>query len=291
MASLLFNFLFRLLALMPLRMLHGLGALLGKLIYISSATYARRIREHLQLARLAGDAIRHRKILAATIVESGKSFSELAWIWGKPYQQVVDKVRQCHGFEHIASAQALGKGIIFLTPHLGCFEISSLYTAQRIPITVLYRQPKLSWLEAVMRKGRERGLVKLAKADVGGVRQLYKALKRGEAIGVLPDQVPSQGEGEWVAFFGRPAYTMTLIGRLVQSSGAAVIMCYSERLPKGEGYTLHFSPVLFDLSQPIPRQMNTVLEATVRACPEQYLWSYNRYKVPRGVSQPDGIKE
>ena len=190
---------------------------------------------------------------------------------------------------YIEAAQARGEGIIFLTPHLGCFEISSLYAAQRLPITVLYRPPRLGWLEGVMRSGRERGQVRLAKADVSGVRLLYKALRRGEAIGLLPDQVPSQGEGEWADFFGRPAYTMTLAGRLAQASGAAVLLASAER--QGQGYVIRIEPLPLDFSLSVPQQINAALERLIRACPAQYLWSYNRYKVPRGALPPDVVRE
>jgi len=139
-----------------------------------------------------------------------------------------------------------------------------------------------------MRSGRERGQARLAKADVSGVRLLYKALKRGETIGLLPDQVPSQGEGEWAKFFGRPAYTMTLVGRLAQASGATVLLASAERQPRGEGYILRFEPLPLDFSRPVTQQINTALEQLIRACPTQYLWSYNRYKVPRGVMPAGG---
>ncbi|MDO8465843.1 MAG: lysophospholipid acyltransferase family protein [Gallionella sp.] len=286
MADLLFKTLFRLLALLPMGMLHGLGVLLGRMTYATSAQYAARARENLQQSNLAPDKTRYQNILSATIAEAGKSLTELPWIWGRPYDEVVGKVRECIGLEHIEVALARGKGIIFLTPHLGCFEISALYAAQRVPITVLYRPPKLRWLEGVMRNGRERGQATLAKADVGGVRLLYKALKRGEAIGLLPDQVPGQGEGEWADFFGRPAYTMTLAGRLAENSGATVLIAYSERLPHGEGYVIHVDLLPLDFAAPVPQQINAALEGAIRACPAQYLWSYNRYKIPRGVSAP-----
>ena len=282
----LFKTLFRLFALLPLGMLHSLGALRGRLTYAASAQYAARTRENLRQARITADEAQYRDVLSAIIAEAGKGIAELAWIWGRPYDEVVGKVRECVGLEHIIAAQARGKGTIFLTPHLGCFEISALYAAQRVPITVLYRPPKLGWLEGVMRGGRERGQAKLAKADIGGVRLLYKALKRGEAVGLLPDQVPSRGEGEWADFFGRPAYTMTLAGRLAQSSGATVLIAYSERLLHGEGYVIHVEPLSLDFAAPVPQQINVALERVIRACPAQYLWSYNRYKIPRGVSAP-----
>ena len=286
MFAFLFKTVFHLLALLPLSALHSLGALLGRLTYATSAQYAARTRENLRQAGLTSSEAQYRNVLSATIAESGKGITELAWVWGRPYDEVVGRVRECIGLEHIIAAQARGKGIIFLTPHLGCFEISALYAAQRVPITVLYRPPKLGFLEGVMRGGRERGQAKLAKADISGVRLLYKALKRGEAIGLLPDQVPSRGEGEWADFFGRPAYTMTLAGRLAESSDATVLIAYSERLPHGQGYVIHVEPLALDFAAPVPPQINAALEHVIRACPEQYLWSYNRYKIPRGVQPP-----
>lgn len=286
MTAFLFKTLFRLLAVLPLAVLHRLGALLGRLTDASSSQYAARTRENLRLAGLTADDAEYQRVLSTTVAEAGKSITELAWIWGRPYAEVVGKVRECVGLTHIEAAQARGKGIIFLTPHLGCFEISALYAAQRMPITVLYRPPRLRWLEGVMRIGRERGQARLAKADVSGVRLLYKALKRNEAIGLLPDQVPSQGEGDWADFFGRPAYTMTLVGRLAESSDATVLIAYSERLTHGQGYVIHVEPLSLDFSQPVPQQINAALERVIRACPAQYLWSYNRYKIPRGVQPP-----
>ncbi len=290
MTEFLFTIVFRFLALLPLRVLHGMGALLGQLVYVFSPKYAARTRDNLRQANIASDQAHYQKILSAAIAETGKSMAELPWIWRRPYAEATSKVLECIGLEHISAAHANGKGIIFLTPHLGCFEISALYAAQRMPITVLYRPPKLIWLEAVMRKGRERGQARLAKADISGVRLLYKALKRGEAIGLLPDQVPSQGEGEWANFFARPAYTMTLIGRLAEASGATVLLASAERQARGRGYVIRVASLPLDFSQPITQQVNHALEQVIRACPTQYLWSYNRYKVPRGVLPPESVK-
>ncbi|MDD5057156.1 MAG: lysophospholipid acyltransferase family protein [Sideroxydans sp.] len=283
--------LFNVLARLPLSVLHRLGALLGWVIYLSSARYAARLRENLQLAGLQCSPSELRKLQHANIGEAGKGVLELPWVWRRPLADVVASVKQCHGWQHFEAAYAQGKGVIALTPHLGCFEVISLYIAARLPITSMYRPPRQKFLDTLMHEGRERGQMKLAATDMGGVRQLLKALKRKEVIGVLPDQVPGNGEGEWVSFFGRPAYTMTLIGRLIESSGAVVVMCHCERLPRGEGYALHFSPLSFDMAASLPLQMNAALEAVIRQYPEQYLWSYNRYKVPRGVLPPDAIKE
>jgi len=278
--------LFDLTAHLPLGALHRLGTLLGWATYWLSGKYARRLRENLGYGMGLCPEKDFRKVLNASVAEAGKGVAELPWLWRRPLAEVTASVKACHGWEHVEAARARGKGIIFLTPHLGCFEISGIYVAERIPITVLYRPPKLAWLEQVVRSGRGRGQLRLARTDVGGVRLLYKALKRGEATGLLPDQVPGKGEGEWADFFGRPAYTMTLVGRLAESSGAAVMMAYVERLPKGDGYIIHFTPLEFAPDIPITKQINMALEKVVRACPTQYLWSYNRYKVPAGIEPP-----
>lgn len=279
MTTFIFNSIFRLLSALPLSVLHFLGALLGRLTYAFSKPYAARMRENLQQAGFDPE------LLPQVISEAGKSILELPWIWGRPYDEVLGAVQECRGMAHVHAAQARGKGTIILTPHLGCFEIVGLYVAKYMPFTMLYRQPRLRWVEGVMCRGRERGLAKLAKADLSGVRLLYKALKRGEAIGLLPDQVPSGGEGEWANFFGRPAYTMTLVGRLAQASDAAILMVSAER--RAKGYVISFEPLQLDYSRSVPQQINEALEKAIRACRAQYLWSYNRYKVARGVPPPE----
>ena len=283
MSSSLVAWLFKLMARLPLRLLHAMGSAVGWMTYRISGKYASRLRENLGYALPDVSPEEFHNILHASIAESGKGLTELPWVWCRPLAEVTGSVRTCHGWEFVEAAMAKKQGIIFLTPHLGCFDVSALYLAERMPITILYRPPKLAWLEKVMCLGRERAQVRLARTDISGVRLMYKALKRGEAIGLLPDQVPGNGEGEWADFFGRPAYTMTLVGRLAESSKAVVFMVAAERLPDGAGYSLRFAPLEFAPGVSPTVQMNRALETVIRACPAQYLWSYNRYKTPAGA--------
>lgn len=274
----------RLVACMPLSWLHFCGFLLGHVIYACSPVYARRFRENLQVSGIGVSEDGRDRMLKVAIGEAGKSVAEVAKVWFGGDAFVSNHVR-CDDLAVLEPALAAGKGVIFLTPHLGCFEISALYGAQRMPITVLYRPPKVAVLETVMQAGRSRRQTSLAPANVQGVRRLLKALKRGEAVGILPDQVPGFGEGEWAPFFGRPAYTMTLVSRLQAMTGAAVIMAVAERLPQGRGYQLHLRTV--DARPLDVSAINRAVESAVRSCPSQYLWGYNRYKVPAGVAPPE----
>ncbi|MDD2742949.1 MAG: lysophospholipid acyltransferase family protein [Rhodocyclaceae bacterium] len=268
-----------LLAALPLRVAHALGALLGRLTYLVSPTYRRHLQENMQQAGVA-PALR-----SAAIAEAGKQALELPSILLRPAEEILPRIVKVTGWDVVEQAWQAGKGIVFLTPHLGCFEITAQYYASHAPITVLYRPPKRAFLQALIEKGRRRKNVHLAPADLSGVRSLIKALKRGEAVGLLPDQAPKMGEGVWLDFFGKPAYTMTLAARLTET-GAATIFAWAERLPDGLGYHFHLRSAHHELTGVTvdrAKQINFEIESLIRQRPEQYLWGYNRYKRPGGA--------
>jgi KDO2-lipid IV(A) lauroyltransferase len=275
-------FLFRILSRLPLWLVHALGGGLGRLIYLLSPTYRRHLRENMALAGI--DPTLH----GAAAAEAGKQMFELARIWLRTLEETNAQVAEVTGWEFVEAAQQAGKGIVFLTPHLGCFEITAQYYSAFGDITVLYRPPKQAAAQQMILDGRKREHLHLAPADLSGVRSLIKALKKGQAVGMLPDQAPKVGEGVWLKFFGRYAYTMTLAARLTET-GATTLMAWGERLPNGRGYRLHFRPPLHALSgNTVERagQINGEIEALVRECPTQYLWGYNRYKRPGGAEPP-----
>ena len=278
-------FVFRFLSHLPLVWLHRLGAVAGWLSWLFSPTYRRHMRENMQLALGAAG---EQRVRAAAVAEAGRQSLELPKIWLRPLEEVVGRVVKVSGWELAEAAMREGKGILYLTPHLGCFEVTAQYLSTHAPITVLYRPPKQRWLQTMIEEGRARGQLRIAAADLAGVRSLIKALKKGEAVGMLPDQAPKMGEGRWLDFFGKPAYTMTLAARLTETN-AAVIMVWAERLPDGAGYHFHLQAP----SQPITgtteeraQRINREIERLIMQCPAQYLWGYNRYKRPRGVEPP-----
>ena len=274
---------FRFLGIFPLRLLHALGALVGWLAWVASPTYRRHLEENLALAYTPAES---GAIRPAAIAHAGRGVLELPRVWMRPQAEVIGMVTRVSGWEVVEQAWQRGEGILFLTPHLGCFEITAQYYASHAPITVLYRPPKQRWLQPLIETGRGGANLHLAPADLSGVRRMLKALKRREAVGMLPDQVPGTGEGVWADFFGRPAYTMTLAGRLTEASRATVIMAYAERLPGGAGFHLHLMAPATPIEGPLAARaaaINRALEALIRRCPDQYLWGYNRYKSPRGA--------
>ena len=282
--------LLRQLAKLPLSWIHAVGGALGWVAYFLSDEYAARLRANLLQSGLWRDEKDYQRILRRNIAESGKAATELIPIWFRPVAPALQLVVRAGPIALVEDAERRERGVIYLTPHLGCFDAAALWLAQRRPITVLYRPPKMRILQPLIEAGRGRDRVRLAPANFGGVRLLLKALRRGEAVGILPDQVPGEGEGVWTEFFGRPAYTMTLVGKLVKATGATILMTAAVRLPDGAGYAIHFSE--FDANptgEGGSRTLNAAIERLIRLEPSQYLWSYNRYKVPAGaMPPPDG---
>ena len=271
--------LFRLLAVLPLPVLHAVGAALGWLAFLLSPTYRRRF---LGNARQAGYGFAP---VRAAIGEAGKLVGEVPRLWfGR------SAVLQWEGAELIEAARRAGRGIIFLTPHLGCFEVTAQGYAQRYgPITVLYRPARKAWLRGLVDTARARANLATAPTTLAGVRQMLRALKAGEAVGLLPDQVPPEGLGVWAPFFGRDAYTMTLPARLAQQSGALLLLAWGERLAWGRGYRIRLREWRGDVPRDpasAARETNARMEQLVRECPQQYLWGYARYKQPRQEMAP-----
>ena len=273
---------FRLLSTLPLRVLHWLGAALGWLVYLTVPAYRRRLRSNLERAGFG-------QHLHSAIAEAGKAIVELPFVWCAQPQRVARHATD-ENWDYVQAVLDSGRGIVFLTPHLGCFEIIGQQIAQRTPMTAMYRPPKKAALKPLIEGARARHNLRLAPATLAGVRILAKCLRRGEPVGVLPDQVPQEGEGVWAPFFGRSAYTMTLPAKLAQLGQAAVILVYAERLPRGEGFIVRFVPFEGQLTGSASEQAATIngaMEQLIARCPAQYFWSYNRYKQPDGVAGPD----
>ena len=272
--------------------LHALGALLGWLTYALSGSYRGRVRSNAALAGLGPGERR------AAVAQAGRMVAELPRLWLRPAGAPLQPPALWQHDELIVRALDGGRGLVMLTPHLGAFEVIAQAYAERFgarqPMTALYRPARKAWLRELETRARDRPGLLTAPASLAGVRQMIRALRHGQTVGLLPDQVPPDGMGVWAPFFGRPAYTMTLAARLALQTGATVLLTLCERLPHAQGWRIR----VFELPEPLPAAtafagndaahqtecaavMNRAMEFLIRMCPEQYLWGYHRYKAPR----------
>jgi KDO2-lipid IV(A) lauroyltransferase len=276
----------------PLWMLHALGSALGWLSWALSPSYRRRFADN---ARRGGATPAQAR---QAVAQAGRLVAELPHLWLRPADRPMQPPPQWQGTEHIEAALAAGRGLVVLTPHLGAFEVVAQAYAERFgarqPMTALYRPARKAWLRQLEETARARPGLLTAPASLAGVRQMMRALRQGQTVGMLPDQVPPDGMGVWAPFFGREAYTMTLASRLVLQTGAVPLLVLCERLSRGRGYAVRALP----LPEPLPAAtpggdeavhqracavvMNRAMEHAVGLMPQQYLWGYDRYKAPRG---------
>ena len=276
-------FWFRFFSRWPLWALHAIGQVAGWLAWLFSKTYRQRF---LANAKTAG--LDFSQVMGA-VGQAGSMSSELPRLWMGKSPAVVWAEGS---FQCVESAYAAGQGVLFLTPHLGCFEVSAQalsvsFSDKYGPLTVLFRPSRKEGLGKVMEASRARPGLETAPTTLAGVRQMIKALRAGRSVGLLPDQVPPQGMGQWTPFFGKPAYTMTLAARLALQTGSKLMVIWGERLAWGRGYRIHASelevPAAGDVDA-LVLQINQAMERLILSRPDQYLWGYARYKQPRQES-------
>ncbi|ALM53176.1 lysophospholipid acyltransferase family protein [Halomonas huangheensis] len=221
-------------------------------------------------AALARDSLRH----------STATMLELGFAWQGDEDKVAASIVEVHGQELLEDARQSGQGAIVLAPHFGNWEVLNFWLSRHFPFTAMYEPPKLAPLDPIIRAGRERCGASLVPTNPRGVAALLKALKRGEAVGILPDQEPDWGSGVFAPFFGRPAYTATLLPKLVARTSARVVTGVALRRP-GRGYALHFlaadERVYSSDEVTSCSGVNASVEAAIALEPAQYQWEYKRY--------------
>jgi KDO2-lipid IV(A) lauroyltransferase len=283
--------LLRLLALLPLRVLHAFGSGLGRLVLWWHGRTAHNTAVNLRIVRPQQSAAMQATQLREVMCESGKSASEIVKVWGAGAERSLGLIREVRGEALLDAALAAGKGVIIAAPHLGCWELLNYWLCRKTPMAILYRPPRIAAIEGLLRKVRGALAPEQIRADGAGVRALYKRLAAGGTVGILPDQKPRAGEGEFAPFFGREALTMVLLPRLAARTGATVLFAFAERLPLGAGYRIHLLPSPAGVASADLGVACAALNRGVQDCVElafaQYQWQYKRYSANGLISPYD----
>ncbi len=263
---------------MPLRVNHWVGSLIGRYLYFTNSDSKAVVRKNIQACFSQIDKKSQEELIKKSLIETGKGLSETGYIWLKSFKENQAEITKTIGIEQLDS----DRPVILLVPHFGCWEITGRVVSLLKPTTFLYKPLKKSSQEKLLIANRQQGDLSMATADKKGVIQLQRAIKNQEIIGILPDQDPGEEGGVVVPFFDTKARTMTLLAKLARKNKAKVVLTWALRLPKGQGYELNFKNV--DISsdsgqvEDDVRIMNQVIEELVLTRPEQYLWNYKRFK-------------
>ena len=275
---------FKTLGLLPLSVLQGIGAALGMLGAVLPGSYKERAFENLRIAYPDATPAMNR----AAMIQLLQMFLELPYLWAPRNAKKLKNIVQCDRWDLIDTALNQGHGIILISPHVGAFELLCTFYTQRHKAAVIFKEPRMRWFKTLIEWIRNTPSLKLVPANQMGVKSLVKTLLKGDTVGFLPDQVPASGDGVYAPFFGKDAYTMTLVQRMQSIRNSPIFAVGVERLPKGKGYYLHIEPMkemLSNVPELAATQMNIALEEIIRKMPTQYLWGYDRYKTPRKSRQ------
>lgn len=273
-----------------LRALHYIGNLVGYFLYIFPNNIKRVSSSNINACYKSETVEYRQRLLANSLKELAKSILELGPMWLWPKEKLLSKVVDISGIENLEACLESGRGLFAATPHLGAWELCGLVGSSRYPFTAMYRPPRIRKLEPIIINARERAGARLVDFGRQGIKEMISALKRGEVVGILPDQEPRDSGGVYAPFFEEPAYTMTLISKMARKTKAAVFFAFMQRLEHGRGFRLiiHQAPEsITDTDEAIAATtLNQSIEQCIKACPEQYLWAYKRFKF-RPEGHPD----
>lgn len=263
---------------LPLITIHLLGCFLGLLMYLLDAKFRERTVKHINQSHIVSGKIATKNLIISNAMHIGMALMESFSIWFASNTRIKRLVVRTKNWGLIEKLKSKNKGIIFLTPHIGSFEITAQYYGLFSPIKVMYKPTGRNWINQLIYQGRNKNHVTPVNIELGGMKQILKALKNGEAVGILPDQVPPEGHGEWSSFFNQKVYTMTLVQKLHTLTKAPIIFAIGRRLKIGSGFEIE----LFEFKGSVTaKKIDEYIETIVKTSPEQYLWNYRRYKLPK----------
>ncbi|GMV28257.1 MAG: hypothetical protein AMXMBFR59_03820 [Rhodanobacteraceae bacterium] len=284
-------FLLRLAGRLPLRVLHGIGAGLGRVLWWSGGKLRHHTEVNLAFVHTQYGEKERQRTARRTLRETGKSVTEIAKVWGAGPEKALALVREVDGEALFREALSSQRGLIVAAPHLGCWELLNFWLCSRTDLAIVYRPPRHAALEPLLLKARGALRPEQVRAEGAGVRTLYKRLQAGGVVGILPDQQPKQGEGVFAPFFGVPALTMVLVSRLAQRTGATVLFAFAERLPRGQGFRIRFRAAPPDIGSDDLDRAVTALNRGVEDCVnlafEQYQWHYKRFQFRPDPGEPN----
>ncbi|WP_030070050.1 lysophospholipid acyltransferase family protein [Halomonas alkaliantarctica] len=282
--------LWKLLARWPLAALWRIAVLLGPLVYRFSKRERQVTEINLEVVNPEATASQRKALAVQSLRHSAATMLELGHAWMAVPEKVEASILSVHGRDKLDNARADGRGVIVLAPHFGNWEVLNFWLSSHFPFTAMYEPPKIADLEPIIRHGRERMGASLVPTNARGVAALLKALKRSEAIGILPDQEPNWGSGVFAPFYGRDAYTATLLPKLVARTQARVVTGVALRVP-GKGFEIHFLDAderVYSADDVVSATgVNASVEASIALDPAQYQWEYKRYR--KVIEQQQGL--
>lgn len=234
------------------------------------------------------DSTQRKKIGRASMTHYVRGVFEAGMLWYWPLEKVYACFDEVQGLHYLDDAVKAGKGLIVAAPHCGSWEMLNLFLHRYDKAAILYKPGKYADINEMLLEKRESGGAEMVPATSPGIRRMFKLVKTGHIVALLPDQEPTRGEGQFAPFFGVEALTGVLLPRMARRTGAGVIFAVCERL-KGGRYCVHLFKTDETIYSENMRTATTTVNRGIEQCIEvdtsQYLWAYKRFR-----NRPGGDK-
>tara|TARA_R110002096_G_scaffold141847_6_gene296835 strand:- start:169 stop:1044 length:876 start_codon:yes stop_codon:yes gene_type:complete len=279
-----------LLSCLPLSTHHSLGKFIGSILFVFNNRNRHIAKVNIGLCFTKLSQTRKQQLLKKSLQENGKTLIECFWLWRHPQQITGALLGNLTNPDLLTRARE--QGTIFVTPHFGSWEFIGLLTAANSNLLILYAPPKSEHITKLSCQGRSSTGGTVISTETLNAKRLIKHIRNGGSVGILPDQVPDGNGGVHSYFFGKRAYTSTLVCKLAQKLQCPVVFCYALR---NKQKTLQYDAYYYDAPKEIynndivssTNALNKNIEDFINTAPEQYIWSYKRFKNPApGDSYP-----
>lgn len=266
---------------LPLPLLGAIGDLIGRLAWYLAPGPKYVTLKNLELCFPDLDSQARTRLARESVRETLRTAFEVSAAWTQPAEQMLSYITHAEHEELLDAAQSQGKGIVFIVPHFGNWELANFYMAKKCDLLAMYKAAEPPALNELIYSARSKN-TQMVTADRRGVIALYKALPKGKATGVLPDQEPVIKTGVWVPFFGVTALTPKLVSKLTNDTNSVAIGFGCQRNPDGKSFHVFYQAVEEDFySDDVEisaAAMNRCVEKIILRDPKQYQWEYKRFK-------------
>lgn len=279
--------LIKLFGLIPFKTAQRFGAWIGKQAMKRPTRMREVAKTNIAMVYPQLSAQEQEELLRNSLQETGMSGAEMGAMWGADPDKGRSLVRKVHNLEVLTDAIASGRGVLLSAPHLGNWEVMNHIATMHATVTAMYKPSKNKVLDRWMRESRQKTGGLLVPTTRAGVKAMFLALEEGKLAGILPDQEPKERSGVFAPFMGVEALTPKLPHELLKKTGALAVFGFAKRLPNAEGFEVYFFAGDEDLYSDDLRtsatSMNRTIEKMIAIAPEQYQWTYKRFK-----RRPDG---
>ncbi len=283
-------FLFKVLALLPLRMLQNIACFAAWLLCISNSSFKRITSINLKLAYPELTVVQRSKLLHDSIRSQCLSYVECIKCWGMSPQYSLKLLNKIHGANYLKEALSNQKGVIVVVPHFGNWELLNAWLCTYTQPMIMYKPNKIKGINRYILESRQKTNAVLVPADETGVRSIFKHLKQGGLTVILPDHLPKPSGGIYAHFFRQNTLSATIVSKLAYKTQCNVIGLSCIRNTGISSFSVQCVPLSTEiLSKDLQKSvecLNQEIELIISQMPEQYIWSYKRFRNCYGNVNP-----